>query len=161
MKQKTITLTAAVRDEKGEIIMTQDGQAVTKQVEVTLAYCFAVEINYHNFTGGDIADFMKEAAVALKDKKLPDIKKNIYAILASAISYYQATGQNTPIKDTDLMNYCDLQEIATALGTVLGLYTQFYTLPAGEPKDKSEAKEGSIRKNPQPPTTSTSSSLAR
>lgn len=111
--------------------------------EVTLAYCYATEIAYKEFTGEDISSYMKEAFVALNEKpiRMPDVKKTIYIILAAAMAYSNSKDEDASIKDTDLMNDATPQELGTALGTVLSLYTQFYTLPAGEKADESDAKE--------------------
>ena len=138
MKQKTITLTAAA----------QDGN--TQQVEVTLAYCYATEIAYRDLSGEDITDFMQEAAVAINSDtpRMPDVKKTIYAILAAILAYYESKGEDAPVKDTDLMHHCTPQDMGLALGTVIGLRTQFYALPAGEPEDKPDkGKGGRKRKN--------------
>ncbi len=136
MKEKKITMTAA----------TQDGQP--KPIEVGLAYCFATEIIYKDLSGEDITDFMAEAVTALGSDtpRMPDVKKSIYAILSAVMAYSQAKGDVAPIKDTDLMNHCTPQDIGLALGTVIGLRSQFYALPAGEPEDKKE-KGGKKRKN--------------
>lgn len=138
MKQKTITITTATADGK------------TAQVEVTLAYCFATEIAYRDLSGEDITDFMQEAAVAVNSDtpRMPDIKKSIYAILSAILAYYESAGQEAPIKDTDLMRHCTPQDLGNALGTVIGLRAQFYTLPAGEPEDKPDkGMGGRKRKN--------------
>ena len=138
MKQKTITLTAADKDGN------------TKQVEVTLAYCYATEIAYRDLSGEDISDFMQEASVAINGDtpRMPDVKKTIYAILAAINAYYESKKEEAPVKDTDIMFHCTAQELGLALGTVIGLRAQFYALPAGEPEDKPDkGKGGRKRKN--------------
>lgn len=111
--------------------------------EVTLAYCYATEIAYKEFTGEDIATYMHEAFVALNEqpKRMPDVKKTIYVVLAAAMAYSNSKDEDASIKDTDMMNDATPQELGTALGTVLSLYTQFYTLPAGEKADESDGQE--------------------
>lgn len=137
MKEKNVKITAVSPDGK------------LSQVEVSLAYCFATEIGYKKMTGEDITDFMQEAAVAVSGDtpRMPDIEKSIYAILASMMAYYEAKGEECPVKDTDLMNHATPQELGQALGTVIGLRTQFYKLPAGEPENKPDEGEGRRRKN--------------
>lgn len=131
MTEKTIQLTALI-----------DGQP--QAVEVGMAYCFATEIAYRDLAGEDIGDFMQSAAIALsgENPRMPDIRRTIYAILASVMAYSQAKGTQAPVRDADLMTYASPTEIGEALGTVIGLRQQFYTLPAGEPKDKEEKPTG-------------------
>jgi len=108
---------------------------------VTLAYCYATEIAYKEFTGEDISTYMKEAFVALNGQpiRMPDVKKTIYIILAAAMAYSNSTDEDASIQDTDLMNDATPKELGTALGTILSLYTQFYALPKEEVRE--EAKE--------------------
>lgn len=126
MTEKTITLTT----------VTPDGKKT--QVEVHLAYCFATEIAYHELSGEDINDYMQAAAISISSDtpRMPDVKKTIYAILAAAMAYSQATGKDIPIKDTDLMIHATPQELGSALGTIIGLRAQFYNVPVGEPEEK-------------------------
>ena len=100
--------------------------------DVTLAYCYATEICYKELSGQDITDFMPEVLEAIQHDRLPDVKKTIYMVLASILAYYQAKGEEPPVKDTDLMNEISPVELGTAFGTVLNLRQQFYQLPAGE-----------------------------
>jgi hypothetical protein len=111
--------------------------------EVTLAYCYATEIAYKEFTGEDISSYMKDAFTALNEKPIhmPDVKKTIYVILAAAMAYSNSQNEDAAIKDADLMNDATPQELGTALGTVLSLYTQFYTLPTGDKADESNGQE--------------------
>ena len=100
--------------------------------DVTLAYCYATEICYKELSGQDITDFMPEVLEAIQHDRLPDVKKTIYMVLASILAYYQAKGEEPPVKDTDLMNEISPVELGTAFGSVLSLRQQFYQLPAGE-----------------------------
>lgn len=138
MKQKTITLTAAAKDGN------------TQQAEVTLAYCYATEIAYRDLSGEDITDFMQEASIAINGDtpRMPDVEKTICAIIAAIHAYYKSKEEESPVKDTDLMYHCTPQDLALALGTIIGLRAQFYALPAGEPEDKPDnGKVGRKRKN--------------
>lgn len=114
-----------------------------KQQEITLCgkpvilgYCYATEIAYTDLTGEDIQDFMQEAfnAVSTEATRMPNPKKAIYAILACLLAYYQSKGEEAPVKDTDLMNDITPQELGIAIGTIIGLRTQFYHLPESEQK---------------------------
>jgi hypothetical protein len=66
---------------------------------------------------------------------MPDIRKTIYLIIASLQSYYESKSETCPITDKELMFECSPQEIGVALGTVIGLRSQFYHIPSDEPKD--------------------------
>lgn len=120
-----------------------------KKTEVGLAYCYATEISYRDMSGEDITDFMQESAGAIgaKPPRMPDAGKSIYAILAAAIAYAKAKGEEPVITDHDLMFNATPQELGAALGTVIGLRAQFYHIPGGEPEDKPESKKGKKKKN--------------
>ena len=124
---------------------------ITKEItlcgkQVTLAYCFATEISYKILSDEDVTDFITEAAVAIQDKKrMPDIRKSIFLVLASMQSYYESKDEQAPITDKQLMYDSTQEELGTALGVVIGLRTNFYHIPKGEPEDKQ--KEGSEEKN--------------
>lgn len=117
MKQKTITINGK---------------------EVTLAYTYRTEIAYRDISGEDINDFMTEAQAALNStpQRMPDIKKSVMVILAASLAYTTAKGAEPELIDTDLMDAATPEELGKALGTVITLRIQFYTLPAGEPEDK-------------------------
>ena len=125
-----------------------------KQNEVTIAgkqvhlgYCYATEIAYKDYTNEDIRDFMQEAFLAINDQpqRMPDAKKTTYLILSAIVAYYESVQKQAPVKDSDLLYNATPQEIGTALGVVIPLWSQFYALPADEPKDKE--KKGSKGKN--------------
>lgn len=105
---------------------------------VTLAYCYATEIIYKDYSGEDISTFISEAIKGLSEtpQKMPDVKKTIYLVLAAAMAYSNSRDTDCPIVDTDLMNKATPQELGTAVGTIIGLYSQFYTLPEGEAKEE-------------------------
>ena len=111
---------------------------------VTLGYCYATEIAYTDMTGEDIQDFMQKAVTAVNAEtpRMPNPKKAIYAILACLLAYYQSKDEEAPVKDTDLMNDITPQELGTAIGTIIGLRTQFYRLPDSEQKaaEREQAK---------------------
>jgi hypothetical protein len=118
-----------------------DGTGQTEQRTATMGYCYATEIAYKDLSGQDISDFLTEAMPLIHDKRMPDIKKSIYAILSCMIAYYESAGKDSPVKDTDLMNEATPLEICTAFATFLKLRGDFYHLPAGEPEDKSPVSD--------------------
>lgn len=113
-----------------------DGTEETEQRTATMGYCFATEIAYTDLSGEDIQDFMQDAvnAVSTETHRMPNLKKTIYAIMSCMMAYYQSIGEEPPVKDTDLMNEITPQELGIAIGTILGLRTQFYHLPESEQK---------------------------
>ena len=122
-----------------------DGTEETEQRTVTMGYCYATEIAFKDLAGQDIADFMTEAIPFIQEKKFPDIKKSIYAILSCMIAYYESIGEKSPVKDTDLMNEATPIEIGTALGTFLTLRANFYHIPTGEPAEKPAKGSGKAK----------------
>ena len=123
---------------------------VTKEIticgkQVTLAYCYATEISYKILSDEDIFDFGQEIAEKIQHEQMPDIRKTILLIIASMQSYYESKGTKTPIEDKELMYDCSPQDIGQALGTIIGLRSQFYHVPSDEPKEKSA--EGKDKKN--------------
>jgi len=100
--------------------------------QVTLAYCYATEIAFRNFTGVPIDEF---------DPKNPE--QAIYLLLASIQSYCLANDTKPIIQDTDLMYNAKSAELIEAVKTVFELRKEWYNLPAGEADiDKQEEKEG-------------------
>lgn len=104
---------------------------------VTLGYCYATEIAYKDLSGEDITAIIQEtiAAANAQPPRMPDAKRSIYLVLAAVMAYYQSKDEDAPIKDTDLMNDTTPMELGTALGTIITLWSKFYHLPKGEPKD--------------------------
>lgn len=116
---------------------------------VTLGYCYATEIAYKDLSGEDIADIIQEtiAAVNAKPARMPDTKRSIYLVLAAILSYYQSKDEDAPIKTTDLMNDATPIELGTALGAIITLWSQFYSIPKGEPEEKTAKGKGKKGKN--------------
>lgn len=126
---------------------------ITKEItlcgkQVTLAYCYATEISYKTLSDEDIINFNQEIVEKIQHEQMPDIRKTIFLILASLMSYYESKDEQCPITDKELMYECTPQEIGKALGTLLGLRVEFYHIPAGEPKDK-EPKDKRVKRNPK------------
>ena len=92
-----------------------------------------------------MTDFAMEAVTAFQKERMPDVKKTIYAILACVMAYYESKGEDAPIKDSELMNETSPMEVGKALGTVLSLRAEFYTVPAGEPEEKPSKGKGKAK----------------
>jgi len=123
---------------------------ITKEIklcgkQVTLAYNYATEISYKILSDEDIIDFGQEVVEKIQHEQMPDIRKTIFLIIASMQSYYESKGEECPITDKELMYECTPQEIGVALGTIIGLRSQFYHVPSDEPEDK--PAEGNEEKN--------------
>lgn len=112
---------------------------------VTLAYCYATEIAYKDCSGEDILAFLTEALPLIQQKQMPDVKKTLFLIIASMLSYYE-DDVKLPVTDKDMMHEATPEDIGTALGTIIALRAQFYHIPDDEPKDK-PAAEGAEGKN--------------
>jgi hypothetical protein len=112
--------------------------------EVNLAYCFATEVNFKLLADSEINDFIVEVAEAITTtpQRLPDIRKSIFLIISSAQSYYNAQGEEMKIIDKDLLFKAKPIELGTAIGTILALRNEFYTIPDGEPKNKQGKGKG-------------------
>lgn len=112
--------------------------------QVTLAYCYATEINYSNFTNGENASiFIQETAKKIDAltkgdaTAQPDIEKCIYLILAAAIAYSKSKGEDCPITADDFLFSDNPNELYEALSHVILLYGSFYHLiPSEQPKKK-------------------------
>ena len=93
--------------------------------KVTLAYCFATELAFKNFTGENIENFSPT-----------NPEHVIYLILAAIAAYYQKREEDAPVKDTDLMYEAKPTELIEALAEVMKLRADWYELPKGEAIDE-------------------------
>jgi len=114
--------------------------------QVTLGYCYATEISFKILSESDIQPFMAEAMQALSENRMPDAKKCLCLILAAAMAYSDSKNEQPAIDDKTLMYEAGPEEFNKAFGAVIGLWSEFYKLPKGEPQDK-EDKKGRKRKN--------------
>ena len=112
---------------------------------VNLGYCYATEIAFKDLSGQDMTDFAMEAVNAFQKKRMPDVKKTIYAILSCVMAYYESKGEDAPVKDSELINETSPLEVGKALGTVLSLRAEFYAVPAGEPEEKPAKGKGKAK----------------
>ena len=116
--------------------------------EVTLAYCYATEIGYKLLSDEDINAYMADAMEALKENRMPDIRKTIYVIIAAIKAYIEWQEETPAVTDRDLMYKATPLELGTALGTIIQLRADFYKVPSDEPKDEQpEGKKPASEKN--------------
>lgn len=119
----------------------------TKEIElcgkkVTLGYCYATEIAYKTLAEEEIIDFRRELAENVNEGAMPDVRRCIYLIQSAILSYYEMTGEDSPIKDRDLMYEATPEDIGLGIGTVLGLQGDFYHTSKSEAeKEQAEEKE--------------------
>lgn len=112
--------------------------------EVKVAYCYATEILFSDYTGQEFSEFIKEAVV---DKNTQSSsKKVLYAILSAIIAYSQSKNEDAAVVDTDIMFNAQPQEIIDAFTTIISLYNDWYQLPNQIAK-KAEKKKGTKGKN--------------
>ena len=52
-----------------------------------------------------------------------------------------APGIEPPVTDKQLMYQLSPKDLGLAIGTILGLRSQFYHVPGGEPEDKSKEED--------------------
>jgi hypothetical protein len=121
---------------------------ITKEIticgkQVTLAYSYRAEIKYKELSDEDILVFVQELAEKIKDEQMPDIERSIYLIMASINANYK--GKDEPVTAEELKDDLSPNECGMALGTILGLRSQFYHVPSDEPADKPD--EGKKSKN--------------
>ena len=119
---------------------------ITKEItlcskKVTLAYCYATEIAYKELSDEDMFDYVQHAVEAIKAQRDPDIKKTIFAIIASMMAYYE-DADKAPVKDSEIMKEATPVELGTAMLAILSLRQEFYHIPSGEPEDKPQNGDG-------------------
>lgn len=112
--------------------------------EVKVAYCYATEILFSDYTGQEFSEFIKEAVV---DKNTQSSsKKVLYAILSAIIAYSQSQGMEAEVVDTDIMFNAQPQEIIEAFSVIISLYNDWYKLPK-QVVEKANKKKGTKGKN--------------
>lgn len=121
---------------------------ITKEItlcgkQVTLAYCFGTEIGFKLLTEQECSDFMKEVIIGLNAKKDPDRSKSMSLIVSAMTAYYESLPagpdgkkQESPVTDEDIIYRATIDDLGLAVGTIVGLYLEFYKIPVGEPEDK-------------------------
>lgn len=124
---------------------------ITKEItildqKVNLAYCYGTEISYKLLAEEECTEFIREVIASIQSKQMPDSRKSIYLIIAAMTAYYESKNQENPIDDKQLIYHATPEDVGLALGTIAGLYIEFYHIPVGEPDDKPN-KTGRKTKN--------------
>lgn len=121
-------------------------EATIAGVKVMLAYCYATEIIFRDFSGDDFQNFILSLAPGEDGRNHTDPKKLLYAILAAITAYYQYKDEEPPIKDNDIMYSAAPKDLVEAFSVVMQLHNEWYKIPVGEPKPE-ENKKGKKQKN--------------
>ena len=113
---------------------------ITKEItlcsrQINIGYCYATEIAYKDLTDENIVDYIKEAIDCIQQKRDPDTKKTIFAIIACMMAYYQKKGEEVPLKSEDLMYDAKPAEIGMAIFTIINMRAEFNRVPKDEPAD--------------------------
>lgn len=114
--------------------------------KVSVAYCYATELAYKDYTNEDITDFFPEIINSTQAGQMPDTKKSIYLILSAIMAAAQSKDEDPAISDKELMFEASPEDMGNALASIIMLRLEFYNIPLGEPKDKS-SKGGKKEKN--------------
>jgi hypothetical protein len=114
--------------------------------QVTLAYCYGTEISYKLLADQECTEFVREVLQGLAENKMPDSRKAIYLIMSAMTAYYESKNQENPIEDKELIFHATPDDIGLAVGTIAGLYIEFYKIPVGEPEDKKPANQEEAEK---------------
>lgn len=112
--------------------------------EVKVAYCYATEILFSDYTGQEFSEFIKEAVVDKNSQS--SSKKVLYAILSAIIAYSLSKNEDAAVVDTDIMFNAQPQEIIDAFTIIISLYNDWYQLPKQVAK-KAEKRKGAKGKN--------------
>lgn len=126
---------------------------ITKEInildqKVNLAYCYGTEISYKLLADEECTEFVREVLTGLQDNRMPDSRKAIYLIMSAMTAYYESQNQPNPIEDKDLIFHATPEDIGLAIGTIAGMYIEFYKIPVNEPNDKEpKKKHGKKEKN--------------
>jgi hypothetical protein len=114
--------------------------------KVSIAYCYATELAYKDYTNEDITDFIPKIINSTQAGQMPDTKKSIYLILSAIMAAAQSKDEEPAISDKELMFEASPEDMGNALASIIMLRLKFYNIPLGEPKDK-PAKGGKKAKN--------------
>ena len=106
--------------------------------QVNIAYCYATEVIFSDFTGMDFSTYLNQTA----KQQTTTPKDILYAILAAAMAHAEMTNTEAGITDKDILFNSTPQEINEAFKEVVALFMEWYKLPTGEQADKAEGNEG-------------------
>lgn len=108
--------------------------------KIGIAYCYATEIGYKKLAEEDIHEFINEIIKCSAENRNPDARKSTFLITAASIAYYESRDEEAQDISKLLMFDADPDEIGKAIVEILSMYTEWYKLPTGEPKDKKTKK---------------------
>lgn len=94
--------------------------------EIQMAYCFATEITFRNYTG-----------INIEDSEHTNPEHVVYTILSGILAYYKGNGLEVPIKDTDIIYQAEPAELVTAYNEFLRIRKEWYNVPETD-KEKEE-----------------------
>lgn len=101
--------------------------------KVTLAFCYATEIAFAEYTGESFHEYIRTAG----DKQ--DAKKMLYVIMAAIMAWAQYEQKDPVITDKQLLYEATPEQFTAAYVAVMELFASFYKLPLGDkqqqPKD--------------------------
>ena len=109
--------------------------------QVQIAYCYATEVIFSDFTGMDFYTYLAQT----NNKKTTSPKDLLYAILAAAMAHAEMTNTEAGITDKDILFNASQQEITDAFKEVVALFMEWYKLPTGDQADTKQ--EGNAGKN--------------
>ena len=118
---------------------------ITKEISsgggaVKIGYCFATELAFKQYTGVNIEDM---------DTANPE--HIVYIILSAIVAYYEGSGEESPVKDNDLMYKAKPTELVAALTEVFKMRAEWYELPKGEETAVSSDESGEKEEQEQEP----------
>lgn len=110
--------------------------------QLTLSYCYAVEIGYKIMADQNIHDFFDEVGKALNEQKMPDIQRTVYLIMASTMAYYESMEEKAPITDKQLIYESSPEDLGNALLAIITLRNEFFKVPSDELTESEKQPDG-------------------
>lgn len=110
--------------------------------QLTLSYCYAVEIGYKIMADQNIHDFFDEVGKALNEQKMPDIQRTVYLIMASTMAYYESREEKAPITDKQLIYESSPEDLGNALLAIITLRNEFFKVPSDELTESEKQTDG-------------------
>lgn len=104
--------------------------------EIKMAYCYATEIAFYNFTGKTVNDFISEINISSN----PSPQDILYLVLSAITAYYESKNEESPVRDTDLMFNAEMSEVLEAFNLVIDLFKKWYKIPETQIENKKKTK---------------------
>lgn len=112
------------------------------RTQLTLSYCYAVEIGYKIMADQNIHDFFDEVGKALNEQKMPDIQRTVYLIMASTMAYYESREEKAPITDKQLIYESSPEDLGNAMLAIITLRNEFFKVPSDELTESEKQTDG-------------------